>query len=303
MTQVFTEEKIYAVVTAFYALSLPEYHMEMHSHKSCEIMYVTGGACTVFCSGSEIVLKENQFIFIDSAVPHRLEVSGEKPCSILNLEFSVQTEKTPLPLARLLEESRDFRELWTSPPPFAAADDLRSMGYSMKDLLSHLQKNPVSQDFLLCVLFYRMLLELSYCIRRGRKSSGLEYLKRACRYIDLHLLEELSIPDIADYAGINKSYLQALFSQSMHCTINTYINQKRLNQAVFLLTNSSLTITDVAFASGYNSRQHFAHTFEKFYGVSPSHYRRLHSRRLVPDTGESRYYLGAKGAKLEQMIR
>lgn len=302
MEQIFATPKSYAAVTAFYALALPEYHMEPHSHQSCEIMYVTGGNCTVFCGSEELSLRQNQFVFIDSAVPHRLEVSGEKPCSILNLEFLIQAKKTPLPLSELWEKSREFQEFFAAPPPFLVAEDLRSMGYAMKDLLAHLQKDPEGQDFLLCVLLYRMLLELSYCACQKRQASGLEYLKRARDYIDLHFLEEISIPDIAARAGINKSYLQALFSRMYHCTINTYINQKRLNQAAFLLTNSSLHITDVAFASGYNSRQHFAHTFEKFYGVSPSRYRRLHSRHLVTDTGESRYHIEEGEAKLEQMI-
>ncbi|MFQ7419873.1 MAG: helix-turn-helix domain-containing protein [Blautia massiliensis (ex Durand et al. 2017)] len=48
-----------------------------------------------------------------------------------------------------------------------------------------------------------------------------------------------------------------------------------MEQAAFLLCNSTLHITDIAFSSGYNSRQHFAHTFEKFYHMSPSRYRSL----------------------------
>ncbi|EET62100.1 transcriptional regulator, AraC family [Marvinbryantia formatexigens DSM 14469] len=303
MEDIFSEKKLYAAVTAFYALSLPEYHMPVHSHTSCELMYVTDGVCTVFCDGTEISLKQNQFIFIDSAVPHQLEIAAGHPCSILNLEFTVHTEKTPLPMQQLLEESAEFRKFWASRPPFAVSDDQRSMGYSMKDLLSRLQKQPEQPDFLFRLLFYRMLLEMTWCFRRRRSASGLEYLKKACDYIDRHLLEELSIPAIAACAGVNKSYLQALFSRTMHCTIGSYINQKRLNQAVFLLTNSSLSVTDVAFASGYNSRQHFAHTFQKFYGISPSHYRRLHSRQLLPDTGNSRYRIDTDGARQEPMIK
>lgn len=107
-----------------------------------------------------------------------------------------------------------------------------------------------------------MLLELSRCLYQGQSTTGALYLKKACDYIRKNLTEELRIPEIARYAGINKSYLQSLFSRQMHCTITDYINRKRLEQAAFLLINSSLTITDIAFHTGYNSRQHFAATFE-----------------------------------------
>ena len=118
-----------------------------------------------------------------------------------------------------------------------------------------------------------------------------EVLKKALRYIDEHYLEDIDIPAISAYAGINKSYLQALFTEKNGCTINTYINRKRMEQASFLLCNSTLHITDIAFSSGYNSRQHFAHTFEKFYHMNPSRYRSLHTRPLRSDTQKKRYHM------------
>ena len=53
-------------------------------------------------------------------------------------------------------------------------------------------------------------------------------MKKACDYIDKHFLEEISIPEIAAYVDINKSYLQALFTDKIGCTINHYINQKKI---------------------------------------------------------------------------
>ena len=54
----------------------------------------------------------------------------------------------------------------------------------------------------------------------------------------------------------------------------------------------------IAFSSGCNSRQHFAHTFEKFYHMSPSRYRSLHTRPLRSDTQKKRYHM-TDGLKLE----
>ena len=100
------------------------------------------------------------------------------------------------------------------------------------------------------------------------------------------------MPEIAAYIGVNKSYLQLLFSRFLHGTIIDYINRKRMERAVFFLINSTVSITDIAFSTGYNSRQHFAHTFEKYYGMSPQKYRKLHARILAPDTEQSQVLLG-----------
>lgn len=328
-------------ITAYYALSLPEYHMPMHAHPSCEIMYVTSGGCTVYCGDERLPLGANQFIFLPGGLPHRLEIEAGHPCAILNLEFrrqegpgaiplaelasrrqeaagrippaepasrlpetagiplaelsSRRPEAAGIPLAELASRCPEAAELLWSTDSFLLADDLRNLGYAMKDLISQLQQEKEDSAYLLQLLFYRTMLELAYCARHDRQTAGLLYLKKACSYIEQNLLEPLSVPDIAAHAGVNKSYLQLFFSQFLGCPVGKYITQKRMEQAAFLLTNSSLGITDVAFSSGYNSRQHFAHTFACCYHMSPSAYRKLHARTLVPDTEGAQLLLDADG--------
>ncbi len=282
-------------ITAYYALSLPEYHMPMHAHPSCEIMYVTSGGCTVYCGDERLPLGANQFIFLPGGLPHRLEIEAGHPCAILNLEFRRQEGPGTIPLAELASRCPEAAELLWSTGTFLLADDLRNLGYAMKDLISQLQQEKEDSAYLLQLLFYRTMLELAYCARHDRQTAGLLYLKKACSYIEQNLLEPLSVPDIAAHAGVNKSYLQLLFSQFLGCPVGKYITQKRMEQAAFLLTNSSLGITDVAFSSGYNSRQHFAHTFACCYHMSPSAYRKLHARTLVPDTEGAQLLLDADG--------
>ena len=97
MPDIFQDSSRYFHLSAFYALSLPYYHMEHHTHSSYEIMYITSGSCRVFCldgtQDTEFPLKSGQFIFIRPDVPHRLEIPDGFPCSILNLEFSLTPEK------------------------------------------------------------------------------------------------------------------------------------------------------------------------------------------------------------------
>ena len=91
MPDIFQDSSRYFHISAFYALSLPYYHMEHHTHSSYEIMYITSGSCRVFCldgtQDTEFPLKSGHFIFIRPDVPHRLEIPDGFPCSILNLEF------------------------------------------------------------------------------------------------------------------------------------------------------------------------------------------------------------------------
>lgn len=295
-------QKPYAAITAFYALPLSEYHMHPHRHPRCEIMYITKGSCYVYAGQQEFCLKEQQFIFLQDEVNHQLLIPENHPCSLLNLEFSCQKENTGIDLSKLYQESPAFGKLCALPEAYFTGTDTGSLGYALKDLIAHLENNTDaihSKDhaFLIRLLFFRALLELSKCAANQSKTAGaMVYLKKACTYIDAHLTEDIRIPLLAAYTGIHKSYLQALFSKYMHSTITSYITRKRLELAAFLLSNSALSITDIAFQSGYNTRQHFGSTFEKYYGMSPRSYRQLHGKCVDPSTGEDYYFIDEDGS-------
>lgn len=303
-----TDENLYVAVTAFYALSPTQFDMPIHCHDSLEIMYVTNGSCKVQTNGQEYLLKERQFIYLNTQTPHRLMISGEQ-CSILNLEFRFQKEKTEIHILELLERSKDTNMLYHMKDAYRIGNDTTNVGYALKDFISHLANTipytnncrnydmdtAKEQGYLLQLLFFRMMLEVSSCLKHNAPITGLDYLKKACDYITEHLTEEIRIPAIAESAGINKSYLHLLFSHYLHCTITEYINRKRLEQAEFLLLNSTMTITEIAFHTGYNNRQHFGNMFEKHYQISPKAYRQLHGKSKNISTGASQVYKDTDG--------
>ena len=120
MPDIFQDSSRYFHISAFYALSLPYYHMEHHTHSSYEIMYITSGSCRVFCMDEEqdmeFLLKSGQFIFIRPGIPHRLEIPDGFPCSILNLEFSLTSEKSPVSLDLLLKKDFPGSGILLPPP-------------------------------------------------------------------------------------------------------------------------------------------------------------------------------------------
>ena len=111
----------------------------------------------------------------------------------MDLEFALTSEETAVEAEILLEKIRDFQKCFQMPQGYIAANDGRSLGYAIKDLLSYLQKsqNKVDdQEFLFGLLLSRTMVELTYCISLKKNTQGVIYLKKACDYIDKHFLEE-----------------------------------------------------------------------------------------------------------------
>jgi len=88
----------------------------------------------------------------------------------------------------------------------------------------------------------------------------------------LYLNPQLKLSDIARIANTNRSYASAFFN-SQNTTFYDYINGLRIEYAKTLLADSSRRVEDIAFDSGYNSRQSFNRIFRAIEGISPTEFR------------------------------
>ena len=86
---------------------------------------------------------------------------------------------------------------------------------------------------------------------------------------------DLSVTTIAEHLKVSRRYLQMAFKSD--CTTpSEYLRTCRLAAAARLLRDpeqGGRTITEIAFACGFNSSPHFSSEFKQAYGVSPRCYR------------------------------
>ncbi|MDA3963772.1 MAG: helix-turn-helix transcriptional regulator [Planctomycetota bacterium] len=98
-------------------------------------------------------------------------------------------------------------------------------------------------------------------------------LRAACASLAAAPEQAVNIPALCAHAGIGKSRLHQLFQQHHHCSPGDYLHRLRTDIACDLLTTTTRAVTDIAFELGYASSQHFARTFRRFTGLSPSGWR------------------------------
>ncbi|MFZ3406285.1 AlkA N-terminal domain-containing protein [Vibrio chagasii] len=97
---------------------------------------------------------------------------------------------------------------------------------------------------------------------------------RAMQLIDNGVLSSGSITDLAERLGISDRYLRTLFDTYIGVSPKQYSLYSQLMFAKQLLHTSSMSITDVGFASGFNSTRRFNDAFQKELKLSPSQIRR-----------------------------
>ena len=88
-----------------------------------------------------------------------------------------------------------------------------------------------------------------------------------------HVIENLSAPlgaaDVAKVVGLHPNYALNLFSSVMQVPLHRFVLRMRLIKARSLLFESTLSIENVAFESGFASLSQFYVHFRKAYGLTP----------------------------------
>ena len=110
---------------------------------------------------------------------------------------------------------------------------------------------------------------------------SMDKLELATEYIQEHLTQPLTLEEIAQKAGMSRSYFSTVFRQAYGITLWEYIVAKRIQYATGLLSEREYTILDVALRSGFNNTTNFNRAFRKLTGRTPTVYQQEALR--VPD--------------------
>ncbi len=109
------------------------------------------------------------------------------------------------------------------------------------------------------------------------KSADTKLLEKVHALISKNLANpELSVEMIASEIGISRVHLHRKLKELTNSTTRDLIRQIRLKQAADLLTTKGLTVSEVAFATGFANVNNFSVSFKEMYGVSPAHYAEQH---------------------------
>lgn len=110
----------------------------------------------------------------------------------------------------------------------------------------------------------------------------MEWLRRineSIRFMEDHLMDEMSVEDVSNHMFSSQSNFQRLFNLVTGITIGEYIRNRRLSLAGrdMLLTNGK--VVEIAMKYQYDTSESFSKAFTRFHGIPPSGVK-MHSNML-----------------------
>ena len=139
----------------------------------------------------------------------------------------------------------------------------------------------------------RQLSELDFSGQRG--ASAIAHTVAAMRR---RMMEGDDLDGIAAQSGVSQRQLQRLFRRHLGMTPTQYFLKARLQRARHMLQYSTLSVTEIAVATGFASISHFTRRYTELYGRTPTAERGRTPRRgrTEPPVPKSGYALERSAA-------
>jgi AraC-like DNA-binding protein len=100
-------------------------------------------------------------------------------------------------------------------------------------------------------------------------------LRRAERYIWENYTRKISLKEIADASGLSAPYFSSVFKEEMGENLSTHLNRLRVEKAAVMLSETELSLNEIAGSCGFEDQSWFSKIFKIYAGLSPGKYREL----------------------------
>ena len=148
------------------------------------------------------------------------------------------------------------------------------MDYSQKKY--YLQKYRLSSKTMSDpVLCYCWLVQIISEVYRQICAMKYSYMNKVLQYIENNINDEISLTELADYAGVSNGYLSRIFKKYYQISVVDYIHLRKLLAAKKYMVSSEMNISDISFLLGYSDAGYFSKIFKKYENMKPSAYMEL----------------------------
>ncbi len=257
-------------------------HFPKHRHNYVEIIYMCSGTTTHIINGqTTITLKQGELLFLNQNASQEILPAGENDIAInfiilpefFDMSFSMMKDENVLRDFLVGSLRKDFR--MGDYLHFQVTDILPIQNLMENMIWSLLNKQP-NRRYINQTTMGLLFLQLINCTDRISQNNPAQYEQNLV-FTCLKYIEEnyktSSLTELAKITSLPVYQLSRLIKQYSHFTFTELLQQKRLNQAAFLLSTTKLPVEHIIAAVGYDNTSYFHKIFRKHFLTTPRSYR------------------------------
>ena len=259
--------------------SYPGFRAVSHWHDDLEFILILDGQMTYNVNGQTVFLQAGEGIFVNSRCFHYGYSDSHTECHFICILLS------PL----LLSVNTYFIQNCLDPLiqnihfPYQKLNPAIQWQNSILRDLEMIYENNIEnvQSFIILektAHIFRLLSEnMDFFPDHDKNAEDILALTAMIGYVQKNYPNKILLKDISSAGNCCKTKCTSLFQKYLTTSPMLYLNRYRLEKALFLLRNTSLSVTEIAYTCGFSNTSYFCELFHKYYNTPPGKYR---SRKL-----------------------
>lgn len=239
-----------------------------HSHRFCEIIFVTEGCGSLNVNGLQKPISRGDIIVYNPGCLHCEKSDSTFPMEILFIAIDKFTIGD-MPPCTLIEDN--------SYAVFHSGSLYSLYRFQFNLMIDEIRmKHPFFHEICtasICTVIYALLRQYHSESRYGL-IVPCSSVRNALNYIEKNFSSDITLEAIADVCYVTKFHLAHKFKKATGKTIGEYIRFLRIEKAKKLLSETELSVSSVAYECGYNETNYFHRIFRRETGLPPGEYRK-----------------------------
>lgn len=245
----------------------------LHWQDDVEVLSVNRGEVALTLDSAQLLLHAGEVVWINPGQLHGFQgLTPDAHCDVFifplqHLLFSSEDHDQQSFLRPLAEGKLGF-------PPRLPPDT--DCGPLLRQVIALQKAQPPAYELLTKALLLQLISRLAQAdaFVRLLPARHDDICKRILTYVHEHYAEKITVRDAAEAAAISPTYFSAFFLKHFFMTFTDYLRHYRIEQVCAMLKHTSLSVTEIALAAGFNSASHMIQHFRRAKGITPLMYRR-----------------------------
>lgn len=260
-------------------------HFPKHRHNYVEMVYMCAGSTTHIVNETEqITLKEGDLLFLNQYVTQEILPAGEQDIAVNFIILPEFFDRT-LPMLEKENVLRDFLVSSLSQDSslssylhFQAKDILPAQNLienMIWTLLSGKSGTNTLNQTTMGLLFMNLSMFADTINQNNPNQYEQHLIFTVLKYIESHY-KDGTLTEISNEVNQPAYYVSRLLKKHVNSNFKELLQQRKLQQAAWLLSETLLPVETVMANIGYDNSSFFYRKFREKYGCSPKNYRKSH---------------------------
>ena len=239
---------------------LPGYQLVRESFDSFLLMYIQKGSLVLNLNGRKRTVSKGRLLLLDCYSRHAYSTETGWECLWCHFDGITARHWYQNIVSR-------FGNVLSLPDPQPIISKLGSI----YDVFSSgsIVREPLLSKYLTDILTAILL----YTPSDATAESYISLAEKVTAYISEHFAEKITVSRLASLAGLSDYHFIRIFKRQTGFTPHEYILNTRMNTARYLLKNSTLSVKDICFSTGFSCESVFCSAFKRTEGITPAQYR------------------------------